>query len=344
MPLAEEFRRLGRHREAVAVLESALRSQPNHTAAQVALGRCLLECERPDQATDVLQDVLRRDPAQLVANRLLIDALIQRGDAAGSRRQLTAYEGLNRRDPAIAELRAKIERLAAGDAAQGLFQRVAEEPSTPDLTELLPVVPPGGPPALAPGPAAGVSPEPAGPAIEPFPQLLGPPALAVILRALIDGWRQLWGTAAQPAAAAGLAAPLPAAPPAGLPSPRASEPFAGLDEAPPPLLLGELLAAPIRDQESAVEAGPTPASREVSATLGELYLRQGHADEAARIFQQVLERTPGDETAADGLRAALGDAGPGAVSAPARTSRGLRIARLRRYLEQIRRGRMLVVR
>jgi len=101
MPLAEEFRRLGRHREAVAVLESALRAQPRHTAAQVALGRCLLECERPDQATAVLQDILRRDPEQLVANRLLVDALIQRRDVAGSRRQLAAYESLNRRDPAL---------------------------------------------------------------------------------------------------------------------------------------------------------------------------------------------------------------------------------------------------
>jgi tetratricopeptide (TPR) repeat protein len=335
MPLAEEFRRLGRHREAVAVLESALRSQPNHTAAQVALGRCLLECERPDKATEVLQDVLRRDPTQLVANRLLIDALIQRRDAAGARRQLEVYEGLNRRDPAVAELRVKIEKLAVGVAAQSLFERTPQEPTTLDLTEMLPAARQRSSGGAAPGPARIGLLEPARPPGEPFPQLLGPRAWAIYLRGLIEGWRKLWLARTEVATAPVAGAETPSVP--------AAEVFAGLDETPPVPLLSELLAMPIR-RETPVETAAPPPPAEVSATLGELYLRQGHADEAAKIFQQLLERAPGDEAAADGLRSALQEQGAGLTNEKVRPSRTLRMARLRRYLELIQRGRVLVVR
>jgi len=344
MPLAEEFRRLGRHREAVAVLESALRAQPSHTAAQVALGRCLLECERPDQAASVLQDVLRRDPEQLVANRLLIDALIQRRDAAGSRRQLAAYESLNRRDPALAELRAKIEKLAAGEAAQSLFDLEQARPSTLDLTELLPRAPQARSIAAVPPLAALDSTEPSRDATgEPFPQLFWRRALANYLRALIDGWRELWGVRRDAGAAvAVLEAPaaLPPFPAAAEPVP---EPLAGLDATPPASLLDELPAAPVHEQAASTEASALPATREVSATLGELYLQQGHAGDAAKIFQQVLERSPADEAATEGLRSALRGADAGAGGAP-KPSRALRVERLRAYLERIRRGRARVVR
>jgi tetratricopeptide (TPR) repeat protein len=338
MPLAEEFRRLGRHREAVAVLESALRSQPNHTAAQVALGRCLLECERPDKATEVLQDVLRRDPTQLVANRLLIDALIQRRDAAGARRQLEVYEGLNRRDPAVAELRVKIERVATGVAAQSLFERTPEEPTTLDLTELLPAARQRSSRGAAPGPVRIASLETATPPGEPFPQLLGPRAWATYLRGLIDGWRTLWLSRNEEVAVAPVAH-------ADAPSAPAAVVFAGLDETPPPPLLSDLLETPKRGRETPVETAPAPSPPpEVSATLGELYLRQGHAEDAAKIFQQLLERAPGDEAAAGGLRSALRERSAGPASAAAKPSRDLRMARLRHYLERIQRGRALVVR
>lgn len=46
------------------------------------------------------------------------------------------------------------------------------------------------------------------------------------------------------------------------------------------------------------EPEPEPAS---SVTLGELYLRQGHADEAEQIFREVLEREPDNGAALAGL-------------------------------------------
>lgn len=48
------------------------------------------------------------------------------------------------------------------------------------------------------------------------------------------------------------------------------------------------------------EAAVLPPRSEAVATvtLGRLYLKQGHAEEAARIFRRVLERRPGDAAAA----------------------------------------------
>ena len=81
-----------------------------------------------------------------------------------------------------------------------------------------------------------------------------------------------------------------------------------------------------------------------TATLGELYLRQGHLGEAGRIFHQVLERDPDNEVALRGLEAiarrrttALGadelmSGAPGEVKGL--TSR--KIVLLQRYLRQIR--------
>jgi tetratricopeptide (TPR) repeat protein len=51
-----------------------------------------------------------------------------------------------------------------------------------------------------------------------------------------------------------------------------------------------------------VEPGPEPAAEPAAtATLGEIYLRQGHLGEAKRIFDEVLRREPGNPAAQEGL-------------------------------------------
>ena len=81
-----------------------------------------------------------------------------------------------------------------------------------------------------------------------------------------------------------------------------------------------------------------------TATLGELYLRQGHLGEAGKIFHQVLERDPDNEAALRGLEsiarrrtAALGASGPRTGAEPevkGLTSR--KILLLQKYLRQLR--------
>ncbi len=64
------------------------------------------------------------------------------------------------------------------------------------------------------------------------------------------------------------------------------------------------------------EPEPEPAAEPIAtATLGEIYLRQGHRDEAERIFREVLRREPDNAAAREGL-AGLGPA----ASAPSTPS------------------------
>jgi hypothetical protein len=118
---------------------------------------------------------------------------------------------------------------------------------------------------------------------------------------------------------------MPAEPPAA-PAPKASEPSpteAATEEGlawwrggapaasttpPPGALAASVAPTPVTDAEGAEVqpegALPAPELRPSdpgTATLGELYLRQGHLREAGEIFHQVLERDPENETALRGL-------------------------------------------
>jgi tetratricopeptide (TPR) repeat protein len=66
--------------------------------------------------------------------------------------------------------------------------------------------------------------------------------------------------------------------------------------APPPPFVPDL-PAPIRPEVLA----PAVAEPAATATLGELYRRQGHLTEAERIFREVLHREPDNATAQEGL-------------------------------------------
>lgn len=50
-----------------------------------------------------------------------------------------------------------------------------------------------------------------------------------------------------------------------------------------------------------LEPEPAPVQPAATVTLGEIYLRQGHADEAERMFREVLEREPDSGAALAGL-------------------------------------------
>ncbi len=150
-------------------------------------------------------------------------------------------------------------------------------------------------------------------------------------------------TAAEPAPAPEIAEP--AAEPA--PAVVVADPFPGLwdgldRERWRAAIAAEGLFA-VADRMPAAE----PAAEPATATLGELYLEQGHRADAERIFRAVLEREPGNEAARRGLER-LGVAAAGGLSAAELLrGRGLdsgadprerRKALLESYLERIRTG------
>jgi len=67
--LAEEFRRLGRHAEAIETCRAGLQRHPAYLSARVTLGRALIETGDYDGAREELEIVLRSAPENLAAIR-----------------------------------------------------------------------------------------------------------------------------------------------------------------------------------------------------------------------------------------------------------------------------------
>jgi tetratricopeptide (TPR) repeat protein len=232
---------------------------------------------------------------------------------------------------------------------------------------------------LAPAAAAALLPEPAPDPLPtgeaPSPAEPGPVVEEPLAQAPPEElpWWRAAGTAPAPT----VAPSIPAPPPAATAKP-ASEPVSGpaealdpaaLEEAPapPPVTVPSAAAAREESAEPAPAAAasapaplptgalevqpsgalPAPELRPSdpgTATLGELYLRQGHLGEAGRIFHQVLERDPDNEAALRGLEsiarqrtAQLGSGGSTSGGQPevkGLTSR--KIVLLQKYLHQLR--------
>lgn len=99
--LAEEYRLAGRLEKAAEVLEDGISRRPRDVGGHVALGRCRLALGKTAEAVKALDQVVALDPAHHVANKLLIEAHLQAGDARRAGERLEIYGLLNDRDPEI---------------------------------------------------------------------------------------------------------------------------------------------------------------------------------------------------------------------------------------------------
>src|SRR5438105_10350601 len=127
--LAEEYRRLGRVRDALGALQKGLLAHPGYVAAQVALGRVYLEANQITDAIATFTKVLVADPGNLVASKSLAEIYLSRGDNLESVKKYKLYRALSG-DRKVDEIIAQLETL------------VAPKPVTPPK----PVVPAEAPP------------------------------------------------------------------------------------------------------------------------------------------------------------------------------------------------------
>jgi tetratricopeptide (TPR) repeat protein len=136
--LAEEFRRMGRHDEAIETCRAGLQRHPAYLSARVTLGRALIETGEYDAAREELETVLRSAPENLAAIR----GLAQIHERLGHSTEM---------DPHVAAMmNAEVERVALAAAA------AAQAPPAPPE----PVASPAPVPAAAPPPAATAAPPP----------------------------------------------------------------------------------------------------------------------------------------------------------------------------------------
>jgi tetratricopeptide (TPR) repeat protein len=78
--LAEEYRRAGRFREAVAVCRAGLAAHPGYLSARVTLGRALSAMDKDEEAGRELRAVLAEAPENLAALRAMADLHRRRGE------------------------------------------------------------------------------------------------------------------------------------------------------------------------------------------------------------------------------------------------------------------------
>ena len=112
LQLAEEYRKLGRHPDAIEVLEKSLQHRPRDPRGRVALARCHLETGVPAEAAELLEAVTRRDPEHMDGNKLLLEAYLQLADHDRASERLNIYRLLNDRDPEIDHLEYRLSLLA----------------------------------------------------------------------------------------------------------------------------------------------------------------------------------------------------------------------------------------
>jgi predicted Zn-dependent protease len=140
--LAEELLRRGEREEALAVLEAGLAARPGQIAATVAKARCLIELERPLEAREALDAVLRRDPTHLVASKLAVELWLRVRDLERARASLERYAPLGAADPDLARLRTRLRELEASDAKRPPPAAAAAAGSTASAPSAAPAAPP----------------------------------------------------------------------------------------------------------------------------------------------------------------------------------------------------------
>jgi tetratricopeptide (TPR) repeat protein len=343
VPLAEEYRKIGRAEEAEAVLRSGLEHHSGYLSAWISLGRCLIERGARTDATGALMNALSIDPGNVVAARMLADNYLALGEKVEAIKKLKLVRALLPSDSSVEEAIASLEReLGQAPPVSPRADAVEPAPESPATSSqpasddefsgapLLQAEPP------EPGPQQTGGEERAE-AAESRPEPSGPSEMQVA--ASVPFFLQGDEQDEEPAAAPDerMEAPEPS-PFEGTEASPASDPTYGFvqqreetsssatpEEEPAPFeaerteaFPKELPAADGESDEGEEDLrGDAQVDAEISTlTMADLYARQGHAEAARDIYVRMLERDPSNEEVRRKLDL-LGDSPAAAVSTPA---------------------------
>ncbi len=293
--LAEEYRKVGRFKDALSALQKGLLAHPGYIAAQVALGRVYVEANQATDAIATFTKVLAADPANLVAAKSLADIHMARRDNLEALKKYKLYRAISG-DRKVDAVIAELEPLVA--------PKPPPPPRVPPPPEPLPPPPrfqdtdkghrrtgPKLPPSEPAAPLADAFEmtslafevgEDSGKAKmdDPFPFV---PTRDALLAPAERERAPLGGP---------LAPPAPPPPPAWEPPPSSAA-----SEPPPPAPPVQQDAAPPPAPPEPVRA-PEPEPEPVRPTgraLADLYYAQGHYAEALQIYDDLVLRHPFDD-------------------------------------------------
>ena len=139
--LAEEYRRSGHFREAIALCRTGLARHPAYLSARVTLGRALTEVGDLPSARAELEQVLRVAPASLAALRALADVHQRLGEPEVARMLLERASATAQEDLDLHEASDEIARHLAPRANAALAPETPPDvPDPADATDRQPVV------------------------------------------------------------------------------------------------------------------------------------------------------------------------------------------------------------
>ena len=286
--LAEEYRKVGRFKDALSALQKGLLAHPGYIAAQVALGRVYVEANQSTDAIATFTKVLAADPANLVAAKSLADIHMSRRDNLEALKKYKLYRAISG-DRKIDAVIAELEPLVA--------PKPPPPPRVPPPAEPLPP-----PPRFQETDKGRRRTGPKLPPSEPAPPLADAFEMTSLAfevgddsgKAKMDDPFPFVPTRdAVLAPAQREGAPLggPLAPPAPPPPPPAWEPPPVPFAAPP---RGPRPHQPPPPPESPREPEPEPV-RPTGRALADLYYAQGHYAEALQIYDDLVMRHPFDD-------------------------------------------------
>jgi tetratricopeptide (TPR) repeat protein len=281
--LADEYRKVGRVKDALSALQKGLLAHPGYVAAQVALGRVYLEANQATDAIATFTKVLVADPANLVAAKSLAEIHLGRNDNLEALKKFKLYRAISG-DRKVDEMIARLEPLVAPKPVTPP-RKTAEAPPPPKFQEtdksrrkavVLPKVAPSETPladafeltsvAFEIGEDSGSA-----KAEDPFPFVpTRDQALAVDVP-----------TRPAPVPTATPVVPAPEVATAEAPAPAAAS-VPAPDPAPP---------APVAYEPPAPAEPVRPSGR----ALADLYYAQGHYAESLQIYDDLVLRHPFDE-------------------------------------------------
>jgi tetratricopeptide (TPR) repeat protein len=267
--LAEELRKAGHYDESEQILRSGLLVYPTYLAAWVSLGRTLREQKNEAGAVEALNRALQLDPGNVVAARILADAYLALGEKIEA---IKKYKLVHALLPSDEDLRLTIERLESD--LREPEPPTAEAAGTAETAETV----------EAPIPSAPFEEE------SPFDRTM--PPFAEAERVLEEEARSDEATADdEPMSAAHEESPFEEPVNTFTADAFEVEAPSGMHIESTPLE-AEVPLPVFEPEERVAEGNGSDAA--ITATMADLYVRQGLVEDARHIYENILARDPGN--------------------------------------------------
>lgn len=335
--LGEELRKSKRLDEAETVLRQGLEAHSGYLSAWISLGRVLKEMSRPDEAIEVLNRAFELDRQNVVVARLLGEAYADTGEHVEAIKKYKLVAALH---PADEEIQERIQQIEVILRSEGTFEPGIRPAPLSSGEPVAGAVPPTESDLSSPESDEGVSPgsfQPAEEPVEPAPREAPTSEPVESPLTATDDWEP----DQSPLEESDSSQDLHTAETEESALPVLEPDLREIDRGTAPRETGEWEESewPAADEEPDTGASEPDAESTddvvATITMGDLYARQGHVEQARSIYRRILDREPGHEEASNRLESLHGEDGErgGPIDSSARKAR---VRRLENWLSKVR--------